>query len=751
MIHEPRSEFIGRATHVQALATRLESARLVTLTGVGGVGKTRLASRAATVFAGQQDVAAWFVPLESVTDPAAVPRAVLRALGIPDQSPREPSEIIAESVGSATAVIVLDNCEHLIDAAARTARQLLDAAPGLRVLATSRRPLDLQGEYVYPVPPLSTEPDERAGSPEAVALLLARARAADARFQFRPEDADAARTLCEALDGLPLAIELAATRLRALSLRELADRVSERFSVLSAGPRDAVARQRTLRAVVDWSYDLCTPELQQLWRSLAVFAGPFDLSAAAAVTTWCDRDVVDGIDQLVAQSVIVIGPEPGTYRMLETIRRYGRELAEAAGEISVLSRRHLDHYRLLAHEVNAGWYGPGQLEALEELRRARAELSAALAGASATDSEAASALFADLRYHWAVGGFVPEGRAWGAGVRDLTGVSPTVRAGALVTAAWLALLQGELAEAAGELDAAALVAVDAPPEDAAVLEIEILRWRGTRALFSGDIATARALFQHSIDAAARAALPHEGLLAQFQLSIARSHARDGDAQSPAREAVELAASIGDTWMRSHSLWAWGVAEFVNDDPDAAHARVREAIALERDFDDPVGACLMLELLSWVEAKRGHTDRAAVLLGAADIRWRRIGSSIDVHGPSMTAHHEDCVALLTAAVGTRTLMRLMAEGAGLSRDEVIEVALSDGSADPAGGLSRREREVALLIRDGRSNREIAEALVLSVRTVDTHVQRIFAKLGFSSRAQVAVWVESTLDGLSTPIQ
>lgn len=744
MIHEPRSEFIGRVDQVQQLADLLDSARLVTLTGVGGVGKTRLASRVAATIATEQDVPAWFVGLESVTDPGAVPRAVLRALGIPDQSPRDPSEVIAASVGNAVAIIVLDNCEHVVDAAAHTAGRLLDAAPGLRVLATSRRPLDLQGERVFPVPPLSIEATGTDSEPEAVALLLARARAADAGFAFSPHDRESARRLCATLDGLPLAIELAATRLRTLSLPDLADRISERFSVLSAGPRDAVARQRTLRAVVDWSYDLCTPAQQGLWRALAVFAGPFDLAAASAVSGWSEDDVLDGVDQLVAQSVIVGGPEPGTFRMLETIRRYGRELAEAAGEISSLSRLHLTHYRTLAHSIDRAWYGPGQLEALTRLRQSRAELSAALAAASASDSEAASALFADLRYHWAVGGFVPEGRHWGSRVRDLAGVSPSVRARALITAAWLALLQGELAEGASELDAAAQAAAQAPSADAAVLDVEIQRWRGTRALFAGDIETARGLFQASIDAATDAGVPEEALLAQFQLSIARSHAGDDDAPAPARAAVELARSIDETWMRSHALWAWGVAEFVAGHPDAAREHVREALTLERGFEDPVGACLMLELLSWVEAQRRQPERAATLLGAAEIRWQRIGSSIDVHGPAMSAHHRHCVGLLTAALGSRVMARLTAEGALLSRDEVTELALTDTPAIATGGLSARERQVALLIREGRSNRDIAETLVLSVRTVDTHVQRILNKLGFASRAQIAAWVESTLD-------
>ena len=321
------------------------------------------------------------------------------------------------------------------------------------MLATSRRPLELDGELVYAVPPLSMEAASE-GPSEAVSLLVARARAADAAFELGPTEEESAVELCRSLDGLPLAIELAATRLRTLSIAELASGLSSRFTLLRSGSRSAVGRQRTLRAVVDWSYELCSPEQRELWCALAVFSGPFDLEAAAAVGGYTIEDIVDPLDELVAQSVVEADHETGRFRMLETIRGYGRERAEEEGRSPVLTRRHLDHFAAVAASSRVDWYGPGQTAVLARLRADRAELQSALTVATAIDTDTALALFSDLCYHWAVGGFIPEGRGWATRVLALPGGSATHRVPALINAAWLCLLQGDLDEAAERLDEA---------------------------------------------------------------------------------------------------------------------------------------------------------------------------------------------------------------------------------------------------------------------------------------------------------
>ncbi len=764
MIREPRSEFVGREAELSALSPMIEAERLVTLVGVGGVGKTRLAIRTANGWASGHDGASWIVRLDTVADPEMLPLAVVRALGLGDQSARTPREIISESLSDTDALIVLDNCEHLIDSAARFADELLDALPRLRVLATSRRPLELAGEHVFPVPPLSLASD--AGQPsDAVALLMVRARAAGATTPLSDADRRVALDLCHALDGLPLAIELAATRMRTMAIPDLLDRLSSRFALLQNGPRNSVVRQRTLRAVVDWSYELCTPAQRDLWEALSVFSGSVDLAAVAAVAEVDDAALIDTLDQLVAQSVVESDQDNGRFRMLETIRRYGIDRAQEHGTWPRLVRLHLDHVCRMAAELRHSWWGPGQAATLARLRTDRAELQSALAAAVAEDSgipldvDAALDLFVNLRYHWAVGGFVREGRAWAERLLALPGAPADRRVPALLTAAWLCLLQGDLIEAAELLsEADDLIGDDeevggdvpgvapaagrdgADPHEHAKAAIELHRWWGTHAMFSGDPDVAQPHFERSIREAVAAAIPAEALLAQFQLTAARSHAGRPDAAEPAREALEYAESIGETWMRSHALWALALAAFVRADLAAAEQCTRDALAVEAAFDDPIGTCLMLEMLAWIDGRRGASRRAAMLLGAAATQWRRIGSDITALGPQLAAHHDVCVRDVRGALGTRMFARISEDSARLTPAEVLAQSLQPAeSGSPS--LSRREQDVAAGVHRGLSNREIADELVLSTRTVDTHVQRIFTKLGVSSRAQLAAWYES----------
>ncbi|MPY46091.1 AAA family ATPase, partial [Streptomyces phyllanthi] len=370
--------FVGRRRDIAEIRRRLGAARLLTLTGVGGVGKTRLALEAAAAARKGFADGVWLVDLAPVRDPSAVAGATATALGVPDLGARPVLDQLTGHLARRRALIVLDNCEHLVDACAELAETLLSGAPELRVLATSRRTLGIAGEHVFTVPPLSV-PDE------AVELLLDRASAIRPEFRVTGTNRDAVTRLCARLDGLPLAIELAASRLRTLTVEQLADRVEDRFALLTGGSRTARPRQRTLRALIDWSYELCGPAERLLWNRLSVFAGGFDLDAAEGV---CSGDgvprheVLDLLDRLVAQSVVLTTEHEGTarYRMLETIRQYGRErLAEyGADEERRLLRRHRDHFLSLAEHLAADWYGPGQEEALARLRTEHGNLRVAL-------------------------------------------------------------------------------------------------------------------------------------------------------------------------------------------------------------------------------------------------------------------------------------------------------------------------------------------------------------------------------------
>ncbi|WP_159501901.1 LuxR C-terminal-related transcriptional regulator [Microbacterium sp. 18062] len=740
MIREPRSEFVGRRRELEAIAALLEDSSIVTLTGVGGAGKTRLALRAANERTARTGAASWFVALESVQDPQRLARAAVHTVAPADQSARQPLEVLVDALRGRPTLLVLDNCEHLVDAAAEFADRMLLALPELTILATSRRPLEVTGERMFSVPPLSVE----TGDSEAVELLVARARAADAGFVLGPDERESALSLCRSLDGLPLAIELAATRLRSLPVTELRALLSERFTLLDGGPRSSVERQRTLRAVVDWSHDLCGMRERHVWETLSVFSGPFDLDAAAAVAGLDRRGIGAAVDALVAQSILQVDHETRRFRMLETIRAYGRERASESGVGPLAARRHLAYFSALAGRLRGDWYGPRQAEIVARLSADRAELQSALTLAAAIDVDGALSLLEDLRYHWGVGGFISEGRAWAHRLLGLPGATPGRRLPALVTAAWLGLLQGDLDEADVQLARAErlLSAHALDDEAAAIARIEISRWRGTHAMFSGEPAGALPHFETSIRAAERVGRPEQALLAQFQHTTAMSHLRSPDAAHEAASALSYANAARDTWMRAHALWALALAAFVAGDLAEADARAREGIGVERGFDDPIGACLLFDVLSWIDAAAGRPERAATLHGAATASWRVIGSSAHAFGPHLAAHREACVALLVDRLGPRAFDRLTAAGAALSRAAAEEYALAPAATQT---LSAREHDVVAGIHRGLSNRDIAEELVLSVRTVDTHVQRILAKLGVSSRAQVAVWAESTRSG------
>ncbi|WP_240439532.1 ATP-binding protein, partial [Streptomyces europaeiscabiei] len=366
--------FVGRRRDLAEVRRRLGATRLLTLTGMGGVGKTRLALEAVASVADFVD-GVWLVDLAAVRDPSLVANATATALGVPDLGTRPVIDQLAAFLAHRAPLIVLDNCEHLIDACAELAHALLSASPGLRVLATSRRALGICGEHLFAVPPLA--PDDAAE--------LLRDRATAVRPEFRITDANRAQVLrlCEGLDGLPLAIELAASRLRMLTVDEALNRLEDRFGLLTSGSRVARPHQRTLRALIDWSHELCTPTERLLWSRLSVFAGDFGLDAAEAdcAGDGIGRDeVLDLLDQLVVQSIVVPTEHEGLprYRLLGTIRQYGRERLPESGQEQQTLRRYDAFYLALAERIADGWYGPGQLESLARLRAEHANLRAAL-------------------------------------------------------------------------------------------------------------------------------------------------------------------------------------------------------------------------------------------------------------------------------------------------------------------------------------------------------------------------------------
>ncbi|MGY1940740.1 ATP-binding protein [Nocardia gipuzkoensis] len=746
------TSFVGRQREIREVRALLATARLVTLTGVGGVGKTRLATEVAAASGRSFPDGAWLVDLAAVDDPQRVARAVVTSLGMPDLSHRTAEQQIVERLADRQVLLVLDNCEHVLDGCRLLCHHLLRACPGLRILTTSRELLGEAGEHVYPVSPLSMPASDESVTPVAMAgfdapmLLMERARAVRPDFMVTERNAGTVVRVCERLDGIPLAIELAASRLRSLPLQAILDRLEDRFALLTGGARAALPRQRTLRALIDWSYELCSPTEQLLWARLSVFVGGFTLHAAEDVCAGHDlprAQVLDLIDHLVAQSVVVLvsAEDQTRYRLLETIREYGWQRVTERGEGSALRDRHRDYYLAFAERIAGQWNGPGQETGLALLRADRGNLGGALEWATSSPGSSREALFlvTALRYHWCADGFLGSGRRWIDRALRLAADSDAGRISALWVAGWVMVLQGDLDAAEAALDECAVLAAEAGDRRA-------LGWasslRATAAGFRGDLAAAVAGFERVIESFSE----DDELVRMtlFQLAVAYTHGHDPRACATARRAIELADRCGEQWTKSYAVWALGYDQLVRGDYDQAMASAHAALEIQREFNDHVGTALMIELLAWTAAARGEHRHAARLLGAIHAMWRRIGTSIATFGPHMSDQHTACEHIVTDALSEAMVHAERVRGEGLDHGQAIAYALdrSAGAPQPttaqAGVLTARERQVAELLAQGLSNRRIAERLVVSPRTVDRHVENILCKLGFSSRAQVAAW-------------
>ncbi|MFQ6398778.1 ATP-binding protein [Nocardia sp. KC 131] len=746
------TSFVGRQREIREVRELLATARLVTLTGVGGVGKTRLASEVAAVSGRSFPDGAWLVDLSGVGDADLVARAVLSSLAIVDVSNRTVEEQLVEHFADLQALVVLDNCEHLVDMCGALCNLLLRSCAELRILTTSRELLGVAGEHVYTVPTLSMpSPYDPVtlgslAAYDAPTMLVERARAVRPDLTLTERDADVVARVCERLDGIPLAIELAASRLRSLSLPAVLDRLKDRFVLLAGGMRGAAPRQRTLWALIDWSYELCRPPERLLWARLSVFAGGFTLAAAEGVCAGPDlprEHILDLIDHLVAQSILAPVPTDGPprYRMLETIREYGWHRLTERDETDALRKRQCDHYLALAERIAGAWNGPGQAAGLTELRAERDNLRTALDWATSTPAadREALALVTAMRYHWCADGFLGEGRRWTDRALRVADRSGPHRISALWVAGWVRLLLGDLEAATAALDRCAADAT-------ALGDRHALGWvsclRGTAELLPGHLAPAIAAFEQTVEDYS----DDDDVVGMtlFQLAMAQAHAGDRSAEATARRGIELADRRGERWTKSYSLWTLGYSQYIHGEYDNAVESTRAALEIQREFNDHVGAALMMELLAWIAAARGEYRHAARLMGAIGSVWRRIGASLAAFGPHLGAQHSACENTLAQSLRQAVQSAERAHGAALDHAQAIRYALDpspiaqEPAEQPDTMLTARERQVAELVAQGLSNRQIAQRLVVSPRTIDRHLQNILCKLDYSSRAQIAAW-------------
>jgi len=573
------TSFVGRGAEKTELREILAQHRLVTLTGAGGVGKTRLAVQIAAMMEGQFGHGLWYVDLSPITDPDVVPVAAARALGLPDQPGRSTIDTLTRFIGEHQMLVVLDNCEHLLDACAALVVALLGACPGLTLLTTSREPIGVAGEVTWRVPSLSL-------ADEAVELFSDRARRVRPDFRLADHNAAAVTEICRRLDGLPLAIELAAARVRALALAEILDGLRDRFRLLTGGARTAVRRQQTLRAAVDWSHALLTEPERILFRRLAVFMGGFDLDAAQAVAGGDEvqrHKVLDELTLLVDKSLVVAENAGGStrYRLLETVRQYAQEHLGESGEADTVRTRHRDHYSSMAALLDTAARDDHE----QRLEQAEAEfdnLRAAFAWSREnSDIEIASQLASSLQPLWLARGRIREGLAWfGAALTDQNAhpgdVAPAVRARALADNA---VLDASVGGTDGTCQAEQALAIAREVDDPALL-VRALTASGCIAAFNAEVA--RPCFAEASGLAR--AIGDKWRLSQILLWQALGAFMAGDpiaTRAAAEEGRDLAEAIGDRFVSRGCRWCLGLAQWMTGDMVAAVAQLRD-VAVDAD-------------------------------------------------------------------------------------------------------------------------------------------------------------------------
>ena len=759
---EDVTRFIGRRRELTAIGEAIGRHRLVTLRGVGGVGKTRLALRVARDLRDSFADGCRLVSLSSLRAPELLARTVSDALGLPDEAGGNAPQALADVLATRELLLVLDTCEHLTQACADLAGLLLTAAPRLRILATSRSPLDLPAEHPVLITPLELPSDDASAAYcDAVTLFVDRARAVVPDFILTPENTPAVAELCRRLDGIPLALELAAVRLRGMPVEEIVALLSHRFRVLGSS-RTAIDRHRTLRAAVSWSYELCTPAEQRLWAELSVFPGGFGLAAAEHI---CGPGIGATLQRLVEKSVVNADPDD-RYQMLDTMREFGAEHLDAAGAADTgtgtagtgtagtgtgtggqLRARHRDYYLGLAERAAAGSMSPAQTTWLTWLGEETANLRMALDYSFTEPGEAQAGLRMTrlLLSYWLMTGQFTEGRRW----HELAlAVDPGSRedAWARFGAGVLAVQQGDFATGAPLLARAAALAEAGGDED---LTAHVADARGALAFYSGDTKTAYAEHQEAIAGYERIGFTDPPALVSYGrlASVCLVMGELDQAVGLCAECLRRCDELGDQWARATALWVRGAARWLAGENAAAIEDVLACLRIKEQLGDQHTIAMSFDLLSVCLVATEDFARAAVLLGAGEKLWEVLNAPV-LMGPAYAGIRDSARATARSALGAERFAVLSAHGSAMPLSAALAVAKGEAPAAPADAaapaaeaksLTRREREIAALVADGLGNREIAERLYLSKRTVDSHIEHIFAKLGFSSRTQLASWV------------
>jgi len=751
------TSFIGRRQELREVKRLLPTTRLLTLTGSGGAGKTRLALQAATEMARGFPDGAWLVLLGSVHDPLLVPQAVFGALQVHDVSAGLSLSSLAEYLAGKRLLLLLDNCEHLLDGCAVLASTLLGSCPGLRVLATSRQALSVAGEVRMVVPPMSLPQAGQEVSVEqvlacdAVWLLSERAAAAVPGFAVDAGNAAEVLKLCRRLDGIPLALELAAVRLGSLSLDQLNRALAGELSILGRGNRAAAARQQTLEATIGWSYRLLSEQERLLWARASVFASGFEEDAASEVCSGPGLPAdctVPVLAELVDKSILkrqLRGDGPPRYWLLETLRQYGRQRLRELGEEAVTQKRHFDWVCRLAAMAGAG--DGRQAEAFARMSEERDNMWAALDFClrQPGEIEAAAELAQHLNAFWQCRGPISDVRRVLASLIEATPEDSLPRGRLLWVAAAQAVAQNdcEASDALGE---------ESLRIGALLHDVNIVGWsliyQTIAHWFAGDPPEATRLNQ-VLSLARLMQLP------QLELAVLDVLAHMSMARGELDRVVEfggqgLAASqaCGELWHRGYFLNVLAQAGWQQGERQRAQALAREGASCKHALDDRDGLGILVETLAWMAAQQAAHERAAVLLGFA--QRVREASALTVVGP-FRPQHDQSVAVAVKGLGQAAFDAAFDRGHSMTIHEGVAFAVKGeqqptsapaASPRPPAVLTRRQLDIARLVADGLSNRQIAARLFLSERTVETHITNILNRLGLRSRVRLSRWMAET---------
>ena len=654
--------FVGRTSEVDAIVEliRRDDVRLVTLTGLGGIGKTRLAVEAARGVAPEFPDGATYVPLATISDPDLVASTMVQALG-EEEAGRAPEDVLESSLGTRRSLLVVDNFEQVVAAGGLVSR-LLRAAPGLKLLVTSRAPLRLEGEHEYTLPALPVD--------DSVALFAERAEAVNPSFSMTDPTKAAVVELCVRLEGLPLAIELAAARTRLLTPGAMLDRLDRRLDLLAAGPRDAPGRHRALRLTLEWSFDLLTPEQQRVFARLGVFVGSWSIDAAEAV---CGASVLDDLSAVAEESLIRREPgEDARFGMLETVREYAVERLQLLGEEEDARERHARYFLAFAEEAHTAHGGPEQADSLARLEREHDNLRAAQAYIREQgDADLRLRVCAALWRFWQIHGHLDEGRrALENALAADQGGNPLLRVRALNGAGVLAAEQGDF-EAAEAFFEPALVLVRGLDEHERTANVLVNL--GNLGLFAQDFGRALRLYQESIEYATLSGSSEVEAIARENLGLLALDQGDLPlAVELLEESARLATEAGDDRGRSSATRALAAALLESGEIDAARDRLAQSLELAQRLGELNGIAYCLDTFAGLATAEGDPERAARLFGAADNVRAAIGA---LRPPDQQPLYERWVSSTLAQLETATYAACYESGRALELDEAVELALA----------------------------------------------------------------------------